>query len=160
MPNLQVPHHVLRLSRTEAPSLPRHYPASSVLRASPQPLTAQPGSHELLVSTKRQYHCWGFPCSVCLPMHACRRQYPGRSDGSCSLIPLHQRRPSPRNGRVGSCVMCFEACSTFTHIATYMLTESLKRLFAPKAPTVSLPLPPLRLLPGGTNQFPGGVISH
>jgi hypothetical protein len=56
--------------------------------------------------------------------------------------------------------MCFEACSTFTEIATYMLTESLKRLFAPKAPTASLPLPLLRLLPGETNQFPGGAISH
>src|ERR1039458_1584304 len=90
-------------------------------------------------------------------MHACRRQCPGRSDGSCSLIPLHQRRPSPRSGRVGSCVMCFEAFSTFTHIATYMLTESLKRPFAPKAPAVLLPPPLLRLLPGETNQFPGGL---
>ena len=46
----------------------------------------------------------------------------------------------------------------FTRITTYMLTEPLKRLFASKAPTASSPLPSLRLLPGGTNQFPGGSV--
>src|ERR1019366_2342815 len=90
-------------------------------------------------------------------MHACRHQYPGRSDGSCSLILFHQRRPSPSARRVGSCVRCFEAYSVFTHVTTYMLTEPLERLFTSKAPTTSLPRPPLRLLPGGTNQFPGGT---
>jgi len=84
--------------------------------------------------------------------------YPGRSDGSCSLILLHRRRPSPSERRVGICVRCFEACSVFTRITTYMLTEPLERLFASKASAASLPLPPLRLLPGGTNQFPGGSI--
>jgi hypothetical protein len=24
------------------------------------------------------FHCRGFPCSVCFPMHACRRHYPSR----------------------------------------------------------------------------------
>jgi hypothetical protein len=36
----------------------------------------------------------------------------------------------------------------------YMLSEPLERLFAS---TASLPLPPLRLLPGEANQFPGGT---
>jgi hypothetical protein len=48
----------------------------------------------------------------------------------------------------------FEACSTFTEITTYMFTKLLRR-FTPKATTASLPLLLLRLLPGGTNQFPG-----
>ena len=39
---LQVPHYVLRSSRTEAPSLHRHYPASPVLQASPSPQDARP----------------------------------------------------------------------------------------------------------------------
>src|SRR5262249_30484426 len=39
----------LRPSLTEAPSLHRHYSASSVLRASPPPHTARPISHELPV---------------------------------------------------------------------------------------------------------------
>jgi len=71
---------------------------------------------------------------------------------------LHRRRPSPSARRVGSCIRCFEACSVFTPVTTYMLTEPLERLFASKAPTASLPPQPLRLLPGGTNQFPGGTI--
>src|ERR1039458_3173282 len=104
-----------------------------------------------------QYHCWGFPCSVCFPMHACRRQYPGRYDESCSLLLFHHQRPSPNNWRVSTCVTRFEACSTFTRVTTYMLTEPLKRPFTSKAPTTSLPPSPLRLLPGGTNQFPGGT---
>src|SRR5262249_1693224 len=47
--NPSVRRHFLRLLSTEAPSLPRHYPASSVLRASPPPQTARPGSRELPV---------------------------------------------------------------------------------------------------------------
>ena len=35
-----------------------------------------------------------------------------------------------------------------------------KRPFTSKALTTLLPPSPLRLLPGGTNQFPGGSISH
>jgi hypothetical protein len=90
-------------------------------------------------------------------MHACRRQYPGRYDESCSLLLFHHQRPSPNNWRVSTCVTRFEACSTFTRVTTYMLTEPLKRPFTSKAPTTSLPPSPLRLLPGGTNQFPGGT---
>jgi hypothetical protein len=59
------------------------------------------------------------------PMHACRHQYPGRSDGSCSLVLLHRPRPSPSERRVGTCIRCFEACSVFTRITTYMLTSRL-----------------------------------
>src|SRR6266568_4903319 len=128
--------HFLRWFPTKAHSLPRHYPASSVLRASPPPQTARSGSRELPVDPNCN-HRWGFPCSMCFPVHACRHQYPGRSDGSCSLILLHQRRPSPSERRVGICVRCFEACSVFTRITTYMLTEPLERLFASKAPTTS-----------------------
>ena len=40
---------LLRPSLTEAPSLHRHYPASSVLRTSPPPHTARPVSRELPV---------------------------------------------------------------------------------------------------------------
>jgi len=47
---------------------------------------------------------------------------------------------------------------TFTHITAYTLAEPPMRLFTLKAPAVSLPPPPLQLLPGGTNQFPGGFI--
>ena len=40
-------------------------------------------------------HRWGFPCCVWSPLSACRRQYPGRTDGLRSLVLSHRRRPSP-----------------------------------------------------------------
>jgi hypothetical protein len=51
----------LRFLSTEAPLLDRHYPASSLIRASPSPQTAQPDSHELPVD-RVCHHRWGFPC--------------------------------------------------------------------------------------------------
>ena len=37
----------------------------------------------------------------------CHRHYPGRSDGACSLVPLHRQRPSLCNSQVGSCNYLF-----------------------------------------------------
>ena len=70
-------------------------------------------------------HCWGFPCSACFPMHVCRRQYPGKTNRIYSLVLFHQLRPSPCLWWVGSCIISFGACSTFTRVTTYMLTEPL-----------------------------------
>jgi hypothetical protein len=83
----------LRFLSTEAPLLDRHCPASSLLRASPSPQTAQPASREALVD-RRSDHRWGFPCCCWSTLPACRRHYPGRSDGPRSLVLSHQRRPS------------------------------------------------------------------
>src|SRR6266702_3552422 len=57
-------------------------------------------------------------------MFACRRHYPGRFDGTDSLILLHRRRPSPHYSWVGSCITFFEACSAFTRVTTCRLAES------------------------------------
>ena len=103
----------LRQSLTEASSLHRHYPASSVLRASPSPQTAQPASHEVPVDRQGD-HRWGFPCCYWSTLPTCRRHYPGRSDGTRSLVLSHQRRPAHITRREGSCVNRFEACSAFT----------------------------------------------
>ena len=113
----------LRLSLTEAPSLRRNYPASSVLRTSPPPHTARPVSHELPVDPYRD-HRWGFPCCVWSPMRTCHRHYPGRFDGACSLVYLHRLRPSLCNSQVGSCNCFFGACSAFTHVMACALAES------------------------------------
>jgi hypothetical protein len=53
----------LRSSLTEAPFLRRHYPASSVVRASPPTHTARPVSRELPVDPYRDLR-WGFPCCL------------------------------------------------------------------------------------------------
>ena len=83
---------ILRATSPEAPSLHWSYTASSVLRASPPSQTARPFSHELPVDPHRD-HRWDFPCCAWSTLPACRRQYPGRSDGICSLI----RFGLPRN---------------------------------------------------------------
>ena len=114
----------LRPSLTEAPSLHRHYPASSVLRTSPPPHTARPVSRELPVDPYRD-HRWGFPCCVWSPMRTCHRHYPGRSDGACPLVYLHRLRPSLCNSQVGSCNCFFGACSAFNHVMACTLAESL-----------------------------------
>ena len=87
----------LRPPSTEAPSLHRSYPASSVLRASPPSQSTRPFSRELPVDPYSD-HCWDFPCYVWSPLPACRRHYPGRSDGnlfartfpSSSAFPVRQ----------------------------------------------------------------------
>ena len=103
----------LHLSLTEVPSLHRHYPASSVLRTSPPPQAAQPVSHEVPVD-RQDDHRWGFPCCYWSTLPTCRRHYPGRSDGTRSLVLSHQRRPAHITRGEGSCVNRFEACSAFT----------------------------------------------
>ena len=86
--NLPFCRRFLRPPSTEAPSLHRSYPASSVLRASPPSQTARPVSRELPVDPHRD-HRWDFPCCVWSTLLTCRRQYPGRSDGICSLVRFH-----------------------------------------------------------------------
>ena len=97
--------------------------ASSVLRASPPSQSARPFSRELPVDPHYD-HRWDFPCCAWSTLPACRRQYPGRSDGICSLVRFHQLRPSPKPGRVGSCISLFEACSAFTHVTACTLAKS------------------------------------
>src|ERR1019366_9400861 len=57
-------------------------------------------------------------------MSACRRHYPGRFDGTDSLVGFHRRRPSPHYSWVSSCITSFEACSAFTRVTTCRLAES------------------------------------
>ena len=121
--NLPFCRRFLRPPSTEAPSLCRSYPASSVLRASPPSQSAQPVSHELPVDPYCN-HRWDFPCCAWSPLPACRRQYPGRSDGTCSLVRFHSLRPSHEPGRVGSCISLFEACSAFNQITACTLAKS------------------------------------
>src|SRR5262249_36310993 len=72
----------------QAPSLHRHYPASSVQRTSRHP--GRPGLiHTDLQLMGTSHHRWGFPCCVGLLMLACCPHYPGGTTG-CSC-----RSPSP-----------------------------------------------------------------
>ncbi len=120
MPNLQVPHYLLRLSRTEAPSLHRHYPASPVLRASPPPQGARPIRHRSSVDRPRprpaasRVAC-AFPVYGLspLPRHRHWWLYLAHPSSDVSL---------PRKGRrVGLCNVNFEACSAFTRVTARTL---------------------------------------
>jgi hypothetical protein len=113
----------LRFLSTEAPSLHRHYPASSVLRASPSPHTARPVSHEVPVDRDCD-HRWGFPCCLWSPVSTCCRHYPGRSERPNRSLLIPRRRPSPNFGWVGSCIIVFEACSAFTRVTACRLARS------------------------------------
>src|SRR6202142_4017982 len=57
-------------------------------------------------------------------MRTCRRHYPGRFNGTYSLVCLHCQRPSPCNSKVGSCNCFFGASSAFTHVMACTLAES------------------------------------
>src|SRR5258708_1533867 len=87
------------------------------------PKTAQPVSRELPVDPYCN-HRWDFPCCAWSPLPACRRQYPGRSDGTCPLVPFHQLRPSHEPGRVGSCIVGFGACLAFSHVTASTLAQA------------------------------------
>src|SRR6202158_2946858 len=79
LPNLQVPHHLLRSSCTEVPSLHRRYPASAVLRTSPPPQGARPVPRGRPVGIAD--HARGFPGLRPLSLCTSRRQYPGVAAG-------------------------------------------------------------------------------
>jgi hypothetical protein len=89
---------------------------------SPPPHAARPVSRELPVDPYGDLRR-GFPCCLWSPMRTCRRHYPDRFNGACSLVCLHCQRPSPCNSKVGSCNCFFEACSAFTHVMACTLAE-------------------------------------
>ncbi len=114
----------LRPSLTEAPSLHRNYPASSVVRTSPPPQTARPGSRELPVDRELAITAGASrvaPDPLCL--HAVATTPAGPMEPIRSVL-LHRRRPSPDYSWVGSCIISFEACSAFTRVTTCRLAES------------------------------------
>ena len=136
-------------ARSQVPSLHEHYLASTVLRTCPTPQAARPVPHGLPVGSEDPPPGVSRVC-VTSPMQTCCRHYPGGTVDGIGLLPWHRRqRPSPCVRRVGSRIKLFEACSAFTHVTACLLAEPLKRPFPSKAPAISLPPPPLRLLPAG-----------
>src|ERR1022692_1667648 len=149
--------HFLRLLSTKAPSLPRHYPASSVLRASPPPQTVRPVSRELPVDRALRDHRWGFPCCVWSPVSACRRQYPAGPMGLFARpFPLTFGFPRINGGSAPALFFSRPAQRSLSLQPAYSPSR-LQRPSTPEASVTSLPPPLLRLLPGGANQFPGGT---
>jgi hypothetical protein len=114
----------LRWSLTEAPSLHRSYPASSVLRASPPPQTARPVSRELPVDRTAITAGVSRVTSGLLCLHAVAITPAGWMETDSLVLLPSPRRPSPISRWVGSCINRFGACSAFTHVTACMLAES------------------------------------
>jgi hypothetical protein len=103
--NLPFYRRFLRPPSTEAPSLPRNYPASSVLRASPPSQSARPFSHELPVDPETTITAGTSRVAYGPLLPACRRPYPGRSDGIYPLVLfLSLRLPRNRGGSAPAAV--------------------------------------------------------
>ena len=139
----------MRCSRTEAPSLHRRYPASSVVRASPPPCSARPDPRGLSVGA---CHATGRASRVAsIPLlHTCRRHYPGGT-GRCSRRSLPDRwQPSPCSGRVGFRITRFEACAAFTSLRpAWSLNRPRRPLSSECFSRCRYLHRPLRLLPAG-----------
>ena len=112
----------MRCSRTEVPSLHRHYPASLVLRTSPPP--CRPNLTLAGCRLARATPPAGLPVLRPIPssIHA-TAQYPGGT-GRCSRRSLPDRwQPSPFQRRVGFRIVRFEACSAFTRVVACVVAE-------------------------------------
>ena len=117
-----VPSSVVRCSRTKAPSLRRHYPASLVLRASPPPCRPDPALAGCRLARATPPDRASRVASI-PPFHACCRQYPGGTRRcTCHSLP-NRWQPSPLSGRVGFRLTGFEACSAFTHVTARMVAK-------------------------------------
>src|SRR6266699_3873780 len=100
-------------------------------------------------------HRWGFPCCYWSTLPACRRHYPGRSDGTRSLVLSINGGPPTKHGGRAPALIVSRPAQRSLHVTACMLAKSPKRPSTPEAPTASFPPPPLRLLPGGANPVPG-----
>ena len=138
-------------SSPEAPSLHRHYPASSVIRASPPPCRPNLSLAGCRLARATPPDRVSRVASIPL-FHACCRQYPG---GTCRCMrrSLPNRcQPSPLSGRVGFRIMPFEACSAI-HFAlrpAWLLSRPWRPVTSECFRRCRYLHHPLRLLPAGT----------
>jgi hypothetical protein len=103
----------------------------------------------------------GLPVLRLVPFVCMPSPIPRQDRWAGSLVLSHRLRPSLDRRRVGSCITGFGACTAFTLVTACKLAKSpKKRPSTPEASAASLPPLLLRLLPGGANQFPGGILTH
>jgi hypothetical protein len=99
-----------RLGRVRAPSLHRHYPASTVIRTHPPSTSAGAGPRGFTVGAELPLLATiaDFPCCALLMSRACCHHCPGGISGCVSRSLHRRRRPSPLLWRVGSHIDAFE----------------------------------------------------
>ena len=109
-------------SSPEAPSLRRHYPASSVIWASPPPRRPDPALTGCRLARATPPDKASRVTSIPL-FHACCRQYPGGTRRCVRRSFPDGWQPSPLSGWVGFRIMPFEACSAFARAAARMVAK-------------------------------------
>ena len=163
MARLIVNPHVLRCllrpSLTGAPSLCQHYPASSVLRTSPPPHTARPGSREVPVDPTAITAGASRVAPDPLCLHAVATTPAGSTEPIRSYRSIDVGLPQITVGSAPASQVSRPAQRSLW-LQPADLPSRLMRPSTPEAPAALLPSPPLRLLPGGAIQFPGGFISR
>ena len=98
---------------TKAPSLHRHYPASSVLRASPPPCPTRPVPHGTPVRGHSPSNRASRVASGSLCIHAIATTPAEPVGASLLVFPTNGSLPEIK-GRSASAACRFEACSAFT----------------------------------------------
>ena len=113
-------------TRSQAPSLHRRYPASTVLWACPTPQAARPVPRGRPVGS-HAFHRLGSPVlrRFSVGRHAVAST-PVATRWGLNLLPRirSRRRPSPSLCWVGCHIMLFEACTAFTFVTACLLAES------------------------------------
>ena len=121
-------------ARSQAPSLHRHYPASSVLRACPPPHTAEPAPHGVLIES-HDFSPLGLPVfrSISSSRHA-DAITPTEPLGAVAISPSGIGLPL-NSGGSASAIVLFEAGHrpeggpAFTHVSACLFARSPKVTF-------------------------------
>ncbi len=105
----------------------------------------------------------GFPCSGRIPCHACRRQYPGGTDGA----PVARFLPPTSSGlprMIGGSAPTLTVSRPARRSLALRPARSLSRLTRPVSIGVfqreSLPPLPAPTASGWSDQSPGGIRTH
>ena len=138
------PHHRQKHTRSQGPSLHRHYPASTVLRPCPTPDPSRRAKHVVEAATLARN---GSPPITRITIPACRAHLPRRIERVRSSISSPLMLPSPLFRRVGIRIITFEACSGFTHITARWIAQPPKAAFVTRLRPDRLPCQAARQLP-------------
>src|SRR5437868_4292547 len=104
------PHYLRKHTRSQGPSLRRHYPASSVVRPCPTPARSAARCDVGVANSNRS----GPPPITRITLPTCSAHIPRRPEPVWASIASPFTRPSPLLRRVGVRIFTFEACSGFT----------------------------------------------
>src|SRR5499426_1038104 len=137
------PRHLRKHTRSQGPSLRRHYPASTVVRPCPTPANAA-ACCDVEAATLASN---GSPPITRITLPTCRAHYPGGSSGcSCRLLPRSRGLPQMAGGSASALSLSRPAQASLT----LRPTESLSRpaaTFVTRLQPAQLPARAARQLP-------------